>query len=464
MKKRALKSERKTGSVNGYLTFLWCFLFFLLTFHVSPLTSHFIDSAFAGDRVLTLQEAYTLALKGHEAIKIAEEGLYQFEQTKKKAVSNILPVVTVEGSYTKFSEEKTASFTPTAFSVIQPDYTYNYSVKLSLPLYRGGREWSALRQAGYMVEAGERGFEITKEDIIITVSQGYYGALKIEKEAEIKGADLARAEERGRVASARFRVGEVTKAVVLRAEAEVAGIQAELARVRRDLLVAIDRLARLVGLTEGFRLTEPPREVIPSGGIDELTGVAVEKRDDYLKSRAEVEIAREGVKFARGGFMPTLKLDGMYSGRGQDPISSAFFNKESIFATVTLTFPLYEGGIRMAEVREAESKLREAELKRVSLRKDIGLEVREAFYTLDAINSAIEFYRREVSFAEENYNSMFKQFTYGLAINADVIDANSTLVTAQESLANSTIDLQLAIIELKRRMGMLLENIAMSDE
>ena len=110
-------------------------------------------------------------------------------------------------------------------------------------------------------------------------------------------------------------------------------------------------------------------------------------------------------------------------------------------------------------VKEAESKLREAELTRINLKKGIELEVREAFYNLEAISSAMEFYKKQVSFAEENYNTVFKQFTYGLATNVDVIDVNSTLVSAQESLANSTIDLQVAILELKRRMGVLLKEI-----
>ena len=426
----------------------------LLVFNVLPVSSYSVPSVSAEEQVLSLQEAYVLALKNHEAVKIAGEGLYQFQQTRKKAVSSILPALTAEGSYTRFSEEKSSLIT-----VIQPDNALNYSLRLSLPIYRGGREWSALRQAGYMLEAGERGVEITREDIVMIVSQAYFGVLRIQKEKEIKEADLTRAEERSRVVSARFKVGELTKAAVLRADAEVAGIQAELSRVNKELRIAGDRLARLVDLPAGFSVTEPPQKSIPAGDVDEFVNVALEKRSEYLKAGAEVEIAREGVSYAKGGFMPTIRLDGVYSGRDQDPVSSAFFNKESIYATLSLTFPLYEGGLRVAEVREAESKFREAGLKRLSLSKDIEIEVRDASYNITAINSAIEFYRKQVSFAEENYNTVFKQFTYGLAVNADVIDANSTLVTAQKSLSNSTFDLQLAIIDLKRKMGVVLEEV-----
>ncbi len=428
--------------------------FFLVLSFVFSFNRHCPPSAFADEVVLTLKDAYSSALKEHEAIKIAEEGLYQSEQGRKKALSNVLPTLSADAGYTKYSSDKRSSFT-----VIQPDYSYNYSLKLGIPIYRGGREWSALRQAKYLLEAGEKGLSITRENVLMEVSSAYYGVLKVMREIEIKEADLKRAEERSRAASARFKVGEVTKAAVLRTDAEVAGIQAALTGVKRDLLVSQDRLSRLVGITLGFKLVEPPQKTAPSEGIEYLLKTALDNRDDYLKSKDEEEIAKEGIKYARGGFMPTLRLDGVYSWKDQDPISAAFFIRESIFASVTLSFPLYEGGLRVAEVKESESKLRAEELKRINLKKEIELEVREAYYNLEAISSATEFYRKQVSFAEENYNMVFKQFTYGLATNVDVIDANSTLVAAQESLANSTIDLQVAILELKRRMGVLLKEI-----
>ena len=187
--------------------------------------------------------------------------------------------------------------------------------------------------------------------------------------------------------------------------------------------------------------------------------VAFDKRDDLLKSRAEEELAREEIVYTKGSFMPSLRLDGVYSFRDQDPGAPAFINKESIFAAITLSYSLYEGGLRMAELRESESKLRESEFKRLNIRKDIENEVRESYYNLEAINSSIEFYKKQVSFAEENYNTVFKQYTYGLATNVDVIDANSVLVSAQQSLANSSFDLQLAIIALKSNTGVLLNEV-----
>ena len=415
----------------------------------------------AQENILTLNEAIRLGLREHEVVKVAKEGLYQSEQFRRKAISNILPHLTADGTYTKYSEEKVSEF-GTIKSVIQPDYTYGYSVRLGIPVYQGGKEWSALRQAKYLLKSGEEGLAHTSEGVIMEAASAYYIVLKVERELEIKDADLNRAVERRRAAQARFDVGEVTKAAVLRAEAEVAGIEAAVRGVKKDLAVSQERLSRLVGIPVGFKVEEPPGIAVPgtgASGIDGLIEIALSRRSDYLKAKADEEIAREGIRYARGGFMPTMRLEGIYSWRDQEPVTSLFFNKESIFGTLTLSFPLYEGGLRVAEVREAGSKSREAELRRVILRKDIELQVREAYYSIEAINSTLEFYQKQLLFAEENYNMVFKQFTYGLATNVDVIDANSVLVAAQESFANSKIDLQLAILELKRRMGVLMEEM-----
>ena len=48
---------------------------------------------------------------------------------------------------------------------------------------------------------------------------------------------------------------------------------------------------------------------------------------------------------------------------------------------------------------------------------------------------------------------VFKQFTYGILDNMDVIDADATLVEAELGLMNAKYDHQLGILELKRSAG-----------
>ena len=415
--------------------------------------------AYPGERsIITLQEAYRLSLKNLEGIGIAKETLYQFYQNKRKALSTILPSLSFDLNYTKYSKIKGSRFGP-QFFVIQPNTRYNYGIKISQSIYQGGREWSALRQADYLVESKERELADVKEDALLQVAQVYYGVLENQREVEIKKADLNRAKERKRVARVRFQVGEVTKAILLREEAEVARIEAELIRAEKELTIAKERLARLTGLKGEFSLESPPEEKVPSMQMDKLIQVALKNRSDYLKALAELEVAKEGVTYAIDSFFPTLRVDGVYMRFGEDPLDKTFFNKESINATLILSFPLYQGGLRIAEVHEAKSKLRAARFNLSNIKKNIELEIKDSYYTIQAIKSAIKSHEKQLAAAKENYDMVFKQFKHGLATNVDVIDANTALVAAQEALMISKIQLQLAILQLKRRMGVLLKEI-----
>ena len=201
---------------------------------------------------------------------------------------------------------------------------------------------------------------------------------------------------------------------------------------------------------------EPGARSYGGGSLEEYIAKAVEGRRDLRQAALSERSATEGVKYARGSFYPSLKLDGSYSVREQDP-ETTFFQADSAYATVTLTFPIFEGFLRKAELDEASSKLREAELEKLALRRDIEVEVRDAYNNLEYFKAVIKSLEKRLSFAEEDYTMVFEQFKYGLATTVDVIDADANLISAQSSLMNARYDSELAILNLKYTTGTLFE-------
>ena len=406
--------------------------------------------ALAGERYLTLDESYRLALESHEAVKIAREGVTQAQSGVDKAVSQMLPKLAAEGGYTVYSEQKKSG----GF-VIQPDDTTRVDVRLTQPLYTGGREWAARRQANIISEKSATGVEAAKEAVIRAVARAYYGILKAEKEVEIKEAALKRANERSKVANARFKVGEVTKSAVLRADALVAGVEAELIKARSGLKNSVEVLKRLTGVSDDIKLSEPPIRQDLSDDINVLLKLAYDYRFDYKQGGLDERAASAGVSYVKGFFLPSIRIEGLYSWREQNPVTT-FYQKESVSGSVILSVPIFEGGLRYAELSEANSRLRESELRRLNLKRDIEIQVREALNGIGAVKAVIEAYRKQLSLAEEDYNMVFEQFKYGLATTVDVIDADATLISAQRSLMNSTYDLEISKLELRATVGVVL--------
>ena len=407
--------------------------------------------ALAQDRVVKIDEAYSLAVANHERVAIAGEEIRQAEADLRKAVSRILPNLTAEASYTRYTAEKgSGTF------IIQPESAKNAELRLTQPLYSGGKEWATQRQAKLQIRSSREGLEGAKEDVLRDTSRAYYGALKAMKTVEIQKAALKRADERLEVAKARLKVGEVTRSAVLRAEAERAGAEADLIKAVNGLDNSLELLQRITGVRERIRVEEPAAQPAVALAPDELVEQAMKERTDYNQRTFEERAADEGITIARAGFKPSLRLEGLYSWRDQDP-ATTFFQENSASATVRLTYPLFEGFLRRAELSEARSSLRQAELRRLGLKRDIEVQVREAVNNVKAIEALTESFRRQLAFAEEDYRMVFEQFKFGVATTLDVIDAENTLVSAQSSLSNAVYDLELAKIDLKYSTGALIE-------
>lgn len=412
----------------------------------------FAAAAGAQERTLTLEDAYRLALENHEDLGVARENIIQAKADLTKSIARILPNVTAEGSYTRYTEAKT---TGTGF-VTQPESATAAEIRLTQPLYSGGREWAVQRQARLQIESETKGLEGTTESVMLETARAYYGVLKAQKDVEIKSAALKRAKERLDVADARFTVGEVTRSAVLRAQAELAGAEAELRRSLNNLDNSIVLLKRLTGLAEAFTPVEPQPQPPVALATERLIDRALEERSDYIRLVLQEKAASESIVIAKAGFKPSLKLEGVYSWRDQDP-QTTFFQKESASGTLRLTYPIFEGFLRKAELTDARSEFRKAEFTRLGLKRDISVQVTEAANNVRAIESLIESFRRQVAFAEEDYSMVFEQFKFGVATTLDVIDADTTLVSAQTSLASATYDLEVAKLNLKFVTGTLVE-------
>ncbi len=418
----------------------------------------FPASPLASDK-LTLLDAYSLALKNHESIAIAREGLVQSSKSTTKAYAKILPSLSINGSYRKYSEQKSSG----AF-LLQPDSNTAVEVKIEQLLFGGGRGISYIRQAKKGELASTSALELARELVIIETARAFYGALRAAREVEINEASLKRAEQQQKVSRARLSAGMATKTLVLRADAEAAGISAELFRARNDLKNAIWRLSRITGAkAEDIVVYPPPEDGTPDGGVEGFVETALKERRDYHIAELEREIAKHGVGYARGAYLPTVTLEGVYLNRDQSP-QTTFYLEESVYGGVNISMPIFEGGLRVADVGEAKSKLREAEFARLSLVRDIEIEVREAYNNVETLSHIIESFSKQLSFARENYDMVFKQFTYGILDNMDVIDADTTLVEAQLGLMNAKYDHQLGILELKRSTGVLLGEVERSLE
>jgi outer membrane protein len=418
----------------------------------------------------TLDELYRLGLKTADRIKIAEQEVAVAQAQQGKGFSFLLPGLSTYGEARGYSR----SVPSDTGSTLQPDNTQTFNLRLYQSLSLGGRELTAYKMLKENVTKTKFDLTTVREEYLQRIAAFYYEALRAIRSIEIAEANVARLKTQRDAAASRLRVGEVTKTALLRAEAQLSGADSDVVKTKNRLDLARADLARIVGITGNYKLTETTEPGIKSmehgvqGEIIDgcsptnlicLQDKALAQRSE-LKALDQVQkIAENNVKFAKGAYWPIFSVEGVYTRQDQSPPTGNLV-RDSAYGGVRLTMLLFEGGYREADIAEAKAKQRQANLAYEDTKKTVNIEVENAYLVLKTQVGILKSLEDQVTFARDNYQAVSKQFEFGLANIIDVIDATTTLVTAERDLLDAQFLYQLSLLRIRRVTGTLLKGVA----
>jgi outer membrane protein len=396
----------------------------------------------------TLEDLYRIGMQKSEKVRISSENVEIADTGKYKALSALLPKATAFGAYTNYSEDKRGP----SGSLIQPDTQSNWGMRIDETLSLSGREFKSYSLSKDNVEKSRFDFRSFQEDFLLTLSLAYFEFLKARKGLEIADSNVERLTKYREAARTRLKAGEITKTTVLRAEGELSGALSDQIKARNFYESSRVYLARTAGIERDFQIREMPVSERETPSLDVLKENALKRRPDVKSIETQVQISEKQVDVTRGAYWPSLTVAGVYSGTEQSP-ETASYNKESVWGAVTLNFPIFEGGLRRAEVRESESRYRQAEFQYRDFVKSVNVEVENTYLDLIAQKGIYKSAQDQLAYAEDNIRAVAKQFEFGLASSLDVIDANNLLISAQKLMADATYNYQFFILRLQRVTG-----------
>jgi outer membrane protein len=408
--------------------------------------------AYGETAVLTLQDAYDAALTSYEEVKISEENVVQAESKVDQAWSYIYPRLTAYGSYTRYNE----TLPPDGGALLfQPLGQTQASLVLTQPLYTGGRTLAAFRASKTMRESSRSDLTSTKRNIMLNVAEAYYASVRAQKMVEVSRDSLERMERHKKVTEreASTRRSKANVSALLRANTLVNQANINLIRAEDGLRIARQKLNLLTGLPVDRPLAEPPALTMPEGTLRSLQEKALTSRDDLTSAKLNTEVAKEFVTITAGAHYPQVYAEAGL--RYQDSSPSTLMDATTYYGGFRLMIPIFEGGLQKAEVSEARSKQRQAELSSVLLRRSIENEVQEAYINCQMFNSVLDTARIQHGYAKSNFDTVEGLFSEGLAPSLSLIDAQQALMLVEFELVGATYEQQLAIVRLQNKMGLL---------
>jgi len=316
-------------------------------------------------------------------------------------------------------------------------------------------DWHAIQRERGAAER-ERTLQYNYKDardlVVLVVGNGYLVAIAQAARVETSEAQVRTSQALYDKAVDQQKAGVTPAIDTLRSQVELQSRQQQLIVARNNYAKQKLALARIIGLPPGqeFVLTEKaPYAPLTTLSLAENLQRAYTSRSDYLAAAQQVRSAERFRAAATAEHYPSLGIAANYGDIGITPANS----HGTFSASATLNIPIFQGGKAHADVLQAEASLRQAQQQLGDLRGRIDYEVRTALLDLAAAAEQVEVARSSVQLADEALTQARDRFSAGVTDNLEVVQAQESVASANESYISSLYAHNLAKVSLARAIG-----------
>lgn len=391
-----------------------------------------------------LDQIVTEAIESNLDVKAAVARLRQAREQEVQAKAGALPGVTASGSATQSTGSDSSD--DTSFSLgLDADYEAD--------IFGGVSASIAAAKADTEVSAYD--LSVVRISLIGDVARYYTDARSAQQRLLLAQETLEYAEDNLQIACWRRQAGLVSSLDVEQARGLRAQAAADIPLYRSAYLTATYRLGILTGqapaalIADMRAVQEIP--VISSSIAVGIPANTLRQRPDIRSAERSLAASVYRIGVERADLYPSFNIggnigaDAVSIGGLADAVTGALF--------ASLGQIIFDGGRARSEVRAQEAA---ADAALANYQQTILLSLEEVENALTALEAATE---REAAFVEAadaaRNQAILARLNYrsGISDFAEVLDAETALVTANDGLISSRTDSTLSVIQLYRSLG-----------
>ena len=399
-------------------------------------------------RVITLEEAYDIALATDQNIRIAYEEIRKANLLTWSALTRLGPRLAAGGTYDRAQTHGGGIIVTSETTDPYVSYTQPFVDFSVFPAYRYGK---------LAAIAARLQHQYTIRQTLFGVASAYYQVLTQEGIVAVDQKTVDLAAQQLDVAQKRLNVGEVTPTDTLNAQVTLESAKVSLIEAKNTLLMDRDTLGNILNLggDSGFQVTLPPDYPTTIPLFDKLLAIAYRNREDLEVGNIAIgqDVAKKGEVVAE--YAPQVV------GAASDTYTDArgFYGPQTQVwdANVTVTLPIFTGGQREIDLKTAGEQVDEDKLNRDKIVKTVEAAVRQAWLNAHSLRESLEALRIQVDAARESYRDEEHQYEAGTAASVDVLVALVNLNTSENSLNEQVYLYQVALRNLEEAAGVFQE-------
>jgi multidrug efflux system outer membrane protein len=377
--------------------------------------------------------------------------------------AGLFPSIDTSGSYTRqrYSANTPFGFFPQLLPRDENIYEAGFDASWELDVFGGIRRGVEASKAELAASIeNERDVRVT---LLAEAARDYVEVRALERRIQIAKANLRDQSDSLRLAQARFEQGFAPELDVFQARSLLETTQAQVPELESELAQTVHRIGVLLG-REPDALQAELSDVTPIPGIADPDAIAVRipaglpsdllrRRPDIRAAEREVAAATARIGVATADLYPKFSITGT---AGLESISTSdfFFGTSRMWQVgPTMTWPIFEGGriranieVRNAQEEQALLTYRNTVLIALAEVEDALVAYAKERTRHQALAASAEDFKRSQLLALDRYEE-------GYATYLDVLEAQRSLYTAQDSLAQSDQQIIDDLIAIYKALG-----------
>jgi len=422
-----------------------------------------------------------LSLTGFSAMSQAENLLQVYQQARLSNPDLRSSAADRDAAFEKINEARSPLLPQLGLGA---DYTYNSgfrdndgvdttsksaSLQLTQTIFDMSK-WRALTLQEKTAGIQDVTYQTDQQTLMLNTATAYFQVLSAIDALSYTEAQKQAIYRQLDQTTQRFNVGLVAITDVQNARAQYDNVLANEVTARNNLDNALEQLRQVTGNyypqlaslnVDSFKTAKP-------AAVNALLKEAEQRNLTLLQARLSQDLAREQIRYAETGHMPTLGLtasssvsDTDYSGSKTSSAAAASRYTDSKVGqnSVGLSFsmPLYSGGSVTSQVKQAQYSFVGASEKLESAHRNVVQTVRSSYNNVNASISSIKAYEQAVVSAQSSLDAMEAGYSVGTRTIVDVLDATTTLYNAKQQLSSARYNYLINQLNIKSALGTLNE-------
>ena len=371
-----------------------------------------------------------------------------------------------------------------SFFLFNPYTASILNFQLTQPLLRNG--WFAANRAPLVIarrnlQQSRAAFVAEVNNNILQAVNQYWAVVQARGNLEVAQASMAAAESTYKRDKRALELGALPPLDIYRSESQVASRRVLVIQSEYALRQAEDALRLTIGADQDpyfqaldLDLTERPEPGDELRAIDAASALqtALTKRPEFEAAQAALARDETQIRLARNHLLPQLDLLALYASNGVggrtgidtigQPLSSSWLNQMFGFgyptyeAQLTLSLPLKNRAAK-AEMGSALVSRRSDLYNQRYIREQVTLDVTNAVHQLEQAKLSVAAGKEAFDLAQKTMAAEQRKYELGSGTIFFVLEAQTELASAQQSLLQSEVGYQMALASVDHATGELLE-------